>query len=194
MGCDIHLKLERCVHEIDPGTVRARIILLMIADRAEKGAVDDDEAAAVDRMPPELWRRCAQLVPVTTSLDRWVACPFGDWLVADRAQFRSQLQAYETRFAEAEAQEWQKVYAIQKEGMGVDELDEETLDEIHCEYEHDVRYNALLAAAPPSFSAPNYRSGIPGRGGWDEGFATLGDRHYNRHAGLARCRVPAEAL
>ena len=57
-----------------------------------------------------------------------------------------------------------------------------------------VRYDALLAAAPPSFSVPNYRSGIPGRGGWDEDFATLGDRHYNRHAGLARCRVPAEAL
>ena len=77
MGCDIHLKLERCVHGVDAATVAARTALLIIAERAKKQA-EHEPQNAFERMPPELWQRCATLVSVTNGgrVDKWLECPF----------------------------------------------------------------------------------------------------------------------
>ena len=54
MGCDIHLKLERCVYHVDSVTVAARVTLLVLAERSKH---EQQPKSAFQHMSPELWHR-----------------------------------------------------------------------------------------------------------------------------------------
>jgi hypothetical protein len=109
MGCDIHLTLERCIRKVDQETLRARLLLLCCAKRAERDATDDSH-----RLPAELWQRCARLVTATTAtgdVEKWVACPYAEWLAVSEEAFMATHKIYELKRAAAEEEERAKLHA-----------------------------------------------------------------------------------
>ena len=189
MGCDIHLKLERCVYHVDSVTVAARVTLLVLAERSKH---EQQPKSAFQHMSPELWHRCAKLVNVTNGLvDKWIRCPYADWTFTNEARFLELSSVFKQKMEIATEEQWASLFEEYEEEHGPFQSEEEKQD-FKWEHAHEV-YEMATEAVQPS----NCRQGeladmgagwVPGSGFWDDCIRELQSRHYNRF-GLFSQRV-----
>ena len=178
MGCDIHLKLERCVHGVDAATVAARTALLIIAERAKKQA-EHEPQNAFERMPPELWQRCATLVSVTNGgrVDKWLECPFADWVFTNEAKFIEMSLGYKQKVAASMEEQWATLF---EQNTFENEDDRE---QFKWENYDDVYDKATTDAAPSGVRPARFVEGtgyMEGTGYWNDLVGDLDQRNYNR--------------
>jgi hypothetical protein len=181
MGCDIHLKLERCVYHVDSVTVAARVTLLVLAERSKH---EQQPKSAFQHMSPELWHRCAKLVTVTNGfVDKWIRCPYADWTFTNEARFLELSSVFKQKMEIATEEQWASLFEEYEEEHGPFKSEDEKRD-FKWEHAHEV-YAVATEAVQPS----NCRQGeladmgagwVPGSGFWDDCIGELESRHYNR--------------
>ena len=181
MGCDIHLKLERCVYHVDSVTVAARVTLLVLAERSKH---EQQPKSAFQHMSPELWHRCAKLVTVTNGfVDKWIRCPYADWTFTNEARFLELSSVFKQKMEIAMEEQWASLFEEYEEEHGPFKSEDEKQD-FKWEHAHEV-YAVATEAVQPS----NCRQGeladmgagwVPGSGFWDDCIGELESRHYNR--------------
>ena len=181
MGCDIHLKLERCVYHVDSVTVAARVTLLVLAERSKH---EQQPKSAFQHMSPELWHRCAKLVTVTNGfVDKWIRCPYADWTFTNEARFLELSSVFKQKMEIATEEQWASLFEEYEEEHGPFKSEDEKQD-FKWEHAHEV-YAMATEAVQPS----NCRQGeladmgagwVPGSGFWDDCIGELESRHYNR--------------
>jgi hypothetical protein len=181
MGCDIHLKLERCVYHVDSVTVAARVTLLVLAERSKH---EQQPKSAFQHMSPELWHRCAKLVTVTNGfVDKWIRCPYADWTFTNEARFLELSSVFKQKMEIATEEQWASLFEEYEEEHGPFKSEDEKQD-FKWEHAHEV-YAVATEAVQPS----NCRQGeladmgagwVPGSGFWDDCIGELESRHYNR--------------
>lgn len=181
MGCDIHLKLERCVYHVDSMTVAARVTLLVLAERSKH---EQQPKSAFQHMSPELWHRCAKLVTVTNGfVDKWIRCPYADWTFTNEARFLELSSVFKQKMEIATEEQWASLFEEYEEEHGPFKSEDEKQD-FKWEHAHEV-YAVATEAVQPS----NCRQGeladmgagwVPGSGFWDDCIGELESRHYNR--------------
>lgn len=181
MGCDIHLKLERCVYHVDSVTVAARVTLLVLAERSKH---EQQPKSAFQHMSPELWHRCAKLVTVTNGfVDKWIRCPYADWTFTNEARFLELSSVFKQKMEIATEEQWASLFEEYEEEHGPFMSEDEKQD-FKWEHAHEV-YAVATEAVQPS----NCRQGeladmgagwVPGSGFWDDCIGELESRHYNR--------------
>lgn len=188
MGCDIHFKLERCIHRVDSATIAARVTLLMLAERAKREQKDDGNEPpqpAFQRLPPELWQRCAKLTPVTNGqVHKWLPCLYADWVFTDENKFIQMSSEHKQKLAIAMSEKWAALIEQHEQENGAFE-DEDEEQEFKWENEDEVYYNALVLIQPASVKgARSLRAAAGGyynrTGYWDDCLADLEMRNYNR--------------
>ena len=146
MGCDIHLKLERCVYHVDSVTVAARVTLLVLAERSKH---EQQPKSAFQHMSPELWNRCAKLVNVTNGLvDKWIRCPYADWTFTNEARFLELSSVFKQKMEIATEEQWASLFEEYEEEHGPFQSEEEKQD-FKWEHAHEV-YEMATEAVQPS--------------------------------------------
>ena len=163
MGCDIHLKLERREHGVDDATKAARYTLLMIAKRATMQHEEAPQSAFL-RMPPELWQRCAMLVPVT-GVDKWHGCDF--WLYNDEKSFVKMRREFIEKLDLTRQDHWSTLFQLYEDDHGPFE-DEQKKQMFIYQNEYEVEQE-VMESMMESVS-----------GFWSDDISDLCGRHYNR--------------
>ena len=99
---------ERVVLEPDHATVRARVLLLLVAKRAQRGSNSDGGTSTpitIASMPGELIEMVASRVPVTYQPSAlWHACPKLEWLLSSPSAWGEHVDKKQKRSPEAAEQ------------------------------------------------------------------------------------------
>ena len=99
---------ERVVLEPDHATVRARVLLLLVAKRAQRGSNSDGGTSTpitIASMPGELIEMVASHVPVTYQPSAvWHACPKLEWLLSSPSAWGEHVDKKQKRSPEAAEQ------------------------------------------------------------------------------------------
>ena len=144
MRCDVQYALERAILGPDASTVRARVILLILAKRCEQEA---PAGSPIEALPAHFLRQMAKLVCVTRVPAKWAPCLFREHILASD-QMWPQLHvnheaALSAKIAELEAEE---------EEFPSDEREREIIDEATAQWPEVWR-----SIAPSFFDGPrNY--------------------------------------
>ena len=191
MGCDIHIVVERCLRKPDAATRRARVLCLILAKRAasepaptEALAAQGQEEACPFHLPQELWLKVARQCPVTlgAEVEKWVRCPYTEWLVTSAMMWPTLHTESQVRYADAVARAKEEALRGARAMLGEDLSQEEFEDSDEWwEFESGVEEAALASAAPASYQPATYSQAtgyVVGHGGWDDD-VPMARRSYN---------------